>query len=73
MGRIWSEEAKFDSWMEVEVSAAEVMADRGIVPKEAAAEIRQKAAYSIERIDANRKRSEARRHRLHPSARRERR
>ena len=52
MGRIWSEEAKFDSWMEVEVSAAEVMADRGIVPKEAAAEIRQKAAYSIERIDA---------------------
>jgi adenylosuccinate lyase len=52
MGRIWSEEAKFDSWMEVEVSAAEVMADAGIVPKEAAAEIRQKAAYSIERIDA---------------------
>ena len=52
MGRIWSEEAKFDSWMEVEVSAAEVMADAGIVPKKAAAEIRQKAAYSIERIDA---------------------
>ena len=52
MGRIWSEEAKFDSWMEVELSAAEVMADAGIVPKEAAAEIRQKAAYSIERIDA---------------------
>ena len=52
MGRIWSEEAKFDSWMEVEVSAAEVMADAGIVPKEAAAEIRQKAAYSIDRIDA---------------------
>ncbi len=52
MGRIWSEEAKFDSWMEVEVAAAEVMADAGIVPKEAAAQIRQKAAYSIERIDA---------------------
>ncbi|TDI34192.1 MAG: adenylosuccinate lyase [Acidobacteria bacterium] len=52
MGRIWSEEAKFDAWMEVEVVAAEVMADAGIIPKEAAAEIRQKASYSIERIDA---------------------
>ena len=33
MGGIWSEEAKFDSWMEVELAAAEVMADAGIVPK----------------------------------------
>ena len=52
MGRIWSEEAKFDSWMEVETAAAEVMADAGIVPAEAAKEIRAKGAYSIERIDA---------------------
>jgi adenylosuccinate lyase len=51
MGRIWSEEAKFDSWMEVEVSAAEVMAEEGIIPREAAKAIRAKAAYSIERID----------------------
>ncbi len=51
MGRIWSEEAKFDSWMEVEVAAAEVMAEEGIVPREAAKTIRAKAAYSIARID----------------------
>jgi adenylosuccinate lyase len=51
MGRIWSEEAKFDSWLEVEVAAAEVMADEGLIPKEAAVEIRKKARYSIERID----------------------
>jgi len=51
MGRIWSEEAKFDSWMEVETAAAEVMAEVGIVPLEAAKEIRAKGAYSIERID----------------------
>ena len=51
MGRIWSEEAKFDSWMEVEVAAAEVMAEEGIVPQEAAKTIRAKAAYSIARID----------------------
>ena len=52
MGRIWSEEAKFDAWMEVETAAAEVMAEAGIIPKKAAKEIRARGAYSIERIDA---------------------
>jgi adenylosuccinate lyase len=51
MGRIWSEEAKFDSWREVELVACEVMAEEGIVPREAAREIRAKATYSITRID----------------------
>lgn len=51
MGRIWSEENKFDSWMEVETSAAEVMANEGIIPLEAAKEIRERGGYSIERID----------------------
>jgi adenylosuccinate lyase len=51
MGRIWSEEAKFDAWREVELVACEVMAEEGIVPREAAREIRAKATYSITRID----------------------
>ncbi len=51
MGRMWSEEAKFDSWLEVEAAAAEVMAEEGIIPAEAAKEIRAKAGYSIERIE----------------------
>jgi adenylosuccinate lyase len=51
MARIWSEEAKFDSWLEVEVAACEVMAEEGIVPVSAAKEIRRKASYSIARID----------------------
>jgi adenylosuccinate lyase len=51
MGRIWSEESKFDAWLEVEVTAAEVMAEEGIVPREAAREIRAKAKYAIDRID----------------------
>ncbi len=51
MGRIWSEESKFDAWREVELAAAEVMAEEGIIPKEAAREIRTKASYTIERID----------------------
>jgi adenylosuccinate lyase len=51
MGRLWSEESKFDAWREVEVAAAEVMAEEGIIPKEAAQEIRAKACYTIARID----------------------
>jgi adenylosuccinate lyase len=51
MGRLWSEESKFDAWREVEVVACEVMADAGIVPRDAAREIRAKAAYTIARID----------------------
>jgi adenylosuccinate lyase len=51
MGRIWSEESKFDAWREVEVVAAEVMAEEGILPKEAAREIRAKASYTVARID----------------------
>jgi adenylosuccinate lyase len=51
MGRIWSEESKFDAWREVEVVAAEVMAEEGIIPMEAAREIRARASYTIERID----------------------
>ncbi len=51
MGRIWSEESKFDAWREVEVVAAEVMAEEGIIPKAAAQEIRAKASCTIARID----------------------
>jgi len=51
MGRIWSEESKFDAWREVEVVACEVMVEEGIVPAEAAREIRAKASYTTERID----------------------
>ena len=39
MGRVWSEENKFQKWLEVELAAAETLAEAGIVPREAAAEI----------------------------------
>lgn len=50
MGRLWSEQAKFESWLELEVAACEAMADLGIIPKEAAKVIREKAAFDINRI-----------------------
>jgi adenylosuccinate lyase len=51
MGRIWSEENRFRMWLEVEVAACEAQAKLGRIPKSAAKIIRQKANFSIDRIN----------------------
>lgn len=50
MGRVWSEETKFQKWLEVEIAAAETLAESGGVPREAAAAIRQRARVNVARI-----------------------
>ncbi len=52
MGGIWSEESRFRAWLEVETVASEVLAEDGIVPREAAAAIRKKGGFDLERIHA---------------------
>jgi adenylosuccinate lyase len=51
MGRIWSEQRRYEAWLQVEVAAAEAMADAGIVPAEAARDLKEKGAFNIARID----------------------
>lgn len=51
MGRIWSDEHRYQTWLRVEVAAAEAMAARGLVPAEAAAAIRDRGAFSVARIE----------------------
>ncbi len=41
MGRIWSEEAKYEAWLRVEVAACEALARRGRIPAEAMTRIRK--------------------------------
>ena len=50
MGRIWSEENGFQKWLDVEILAAEGLAQLGKVPKAAIARIRKKARFNIKRI-----------------------
>jgi adenylosuccinate lyase len=50
MGRIWSEENKLQCWLRVEIAAAEAMAELGMVPREAAAAIRKRAAFDVDRV-----------------------
>lgn len=52
MGRIWSEESRFRAWLEVETVASEVLAEDGIVPREAARAIRERGGFDLERIHA---------------------
>ncbi len=52
MGRIWKEENKFRTWLLVEILACEGLAKIGQIPKKAAQNIRKKARFSIERIEA---------------------
>jgi adenylosuccinate lyase len=51
MGRIWSDQRKYETWLQVELAAVDAMARAGIVPEEAAREIRARAAFSIDRIE----------------------
>jgi adenylosuccinate lyase len=51
MGRIWSDQRKYETWLQVELAAVDAMARAGIVPPEAAREIRARAAFDIARIE----------------------
>ena len=50
MGRIWNDENRFRAWLAVEVAATETLAEVGIVPKDAARAIRERADFSVQRI-----------------------
>jgi adenylosuccinate lyase len=51
MGRIWSEENKFAKWLEVEIAVCDAQAELGLIPVDAVTKIKNKASFSIERIN----------------------
>src|SRR3954467_767786 len=51
MGAIWSEQRRYDAWLQVELAATDAMADAGIVPADAARELRAKASFDVGRIE----------------------
>src|SRR2546427_696200 len=50
MGALWSEETKFQKWLDVEIAVCEVHAEMGTVPREALERIKNKAKFSVARI-----------------------
>ncbi|RMG45551.1 MAG: adenylosuccinate lyase [Candidatus Dadabacteria bacterium] len=50
MSSIWSDKTRYSIWLEVETLALEGMAKVGLVPQEIAAEVREKGAFDVKRI-----------------------
>ena len=72
-GRIWSDQRRYETWLEVELAAADAMARAGIVPADAARDIRGAARVRHRPDRRDRAGHPARRHRVHDGGRRARR
>jgi adenylosuccinate lyase len=51
MGSIWTEQRRYEAWLEVELAAADAMAGAGLVPAEAVRDLRQHARFDVARIE----------------------
>ena len=51
MGKLWSEENKFKSWLKVEIEAARAMAQIKMIPVSAARSIEKKSRFKVSEID----------------------
>ena len=51
MARLWSQDAKYEAWLKVELAVCEVFATRGVVPADALGRIKAKARVDAARID----------------------
>ncbi|HET7869283.1 MAG TPA: adenylosuccinate lyase [Actinomycetota bacterium] len=50
MAAVWSDEARFRHWLEIEVLAVEAWASLGTMPPEDARAVRERASFTIERV-----------------------
>jgi adenylosuccinate lyase len=51
MGALWSEQSKFQKWLDVEIAVCEEHAEMGTIPRDAVEQIKAHAKFSVERIN----------------------
>src|SRR6186997_2553051 len=51
MGALWSEQNKFQKWLDVEIAVCEVHAEMGTIPRDALEEIKARAQFKVQRIN----------------------
>src|SRR5262249_18364090 len=51
MGKIWEDQNKYQRRLDVELAVVETLAQRGIIPRQDAADIKTRAAFSVDRIN----------------------
>jgi adenylosuccinate lyase len=50
MGRVWSDANRFQKWLDVELAATDALAEAGVVPREVAARMRERASVDVAKI-----------------------
>jgi adenylosuccinate lyase len=51
IGRIWEDQNKYQRWLDVELAVVETLAEEGVIPMQDAAEIKNRASFSVDRIN----------------------
>ncbi|MGI9554101.1 MAG: adenylosuccinate lyase [Thermodesulfobacteriota bacterium] len=51
MANLWSDEAKYQNWLKVEIAVCEAWAELGVIPKKSLNVIKKKAKFSVKRIN----------------------
>ena len=51
MGRVWTDQRRYDSWLLVESAAADAMATHGVIPADAARDIRERGSVDVSRVE----------------------
>jgi adenylosuccinate lyase len=55
MGAVWTDQARMDAWLQVEVAAVEALAEQGIVPAEDAHAVKELAGFTVEAVQEREK------------------
>jgi adenylosuccinate lyase len=55
IGAVWTDQARMDAWLRVEVAAVEALAEQGIVPAEDAARVKERASFTVEAVQEREK------------------
>jgi adenylosuccinate lyase len=51
MGAVWTDQRRYETWLEVELAATDALAEAGVVPVDDARALRERAAFDVARID----------------------
>ena len=51
MAKIWTEQRKFETWLEIELLVCEALSELGEIPSEAVKEIRKKSKFDVQQIN----------------------
>jgi adenylosuccinate lyase len=55
MGAVWTDQARMNAWLQVEVAAVEALAEQGVVPPEDARQVKELASFTVEAVNEREK------------------